>query len=167
MHLDELVEGVTEDLHRAAAIGGEDTARVADLLVAGIGPSLRLHFIEALHAAARELESSAPGSVVEVRLDGTDPVLSLALAGPSEDESGGAAQGDGLGGYGEDELLRLTIRLPQRLKARVEEAAQDAGASINSWIVIALARYLEMGSSSGWPQPGRRVPRRMTGFVRG
>ncbi|MGH8980683.1 MAG: hypothetical protein ACRDWE_06640 [Acidimicrobiales bacterium] len=170
MHLDDVIDAVADDLRRAAEIGGDETVRVADLLVTGIGPSLRLHFMEALHAVARELEASAPGAVVDVRLDGTDPVLSIAEA--ASDLDGAGAQGDGLGRYADDELLRLTIRLPQKLKARVEEAAQEAGASTNSWIAIALARYLDSGSGSGrqhasWPQPGRRIPRRMTGFVRG
>lgn len=165
MDLGPVIEGIAEDLRRAASVGGEEIGRIADLLVSGAEPAIRLRLIEALHIAARELEDSTPGVTVEVRLDGRDPVLSLVTVAPTprEEELGA---GSGLGGYIDDELLRLTIRLPEGLKSHVEQQASSHGASINSWIVSALARALDERSAQR-PQPGRRMPRRMTGFVQG
>lgn len=151
-------------MRRAASVGGEETARVADLLVSGINPTLRLHLFEVLHTAARELEDSASGVTVEVRLVGRDPVLSLTSTSVTEEEDDEHVPD--LGGYADDELLRLTIRLPEGLKSRVEQAAAAVGASINSWIVASLARALDTPLTSR-PQPGRRMPRRITGFVQG
>lgn len=165
MELGPVIEGIAADLRRAAAVGGEGTERVADLLITGVEPSLRLHLFEALQTAARELEASAPGTSVEVRLAGRDPVLSLVPAAPTSDDAE-EASGAGLGGYVDDELLRLTIRLPEGLKAHVEQAAASVGASINSWIVAALARALDAPATSR-SQPGRRMPRRISGFVQG
>lgn len=164
MELSGIVEGVVGDLRRAGAIGGEETSRVADLLAAGLDASLRLHVLEALHAAAREIEAALPGVGVDIRLDGTDPVLTVAR---HEEPSGGADDDEGSrsADYAEDELLRLTIRLPQGLKSTVEQAAAAAGASINAWIVAALARAVD--APPGRSSPGRRLPRRMTGFVQG
>jgi hypothetical protein len=166
MELRPVIEGITEDLRRAASVGGDEAVRVAEILVSGMDPTLRLHLIEALHTAAHELEESAPGTAVEIRLVGRDPVLSLAVAAKPAEEADDADPGSGLGGYADDELLRLTIRLPEGLKARVEQAASAAGASINSWIVAALARSMDAPFASR-TQPGRRVPRRITGFVQG
>jgi Arc-like DNA binding domain len=164
MELAPIIGGIAEDLRRTASVGDEETRRVAELLVSGIDPTLRLHLIEAIHRAARELEDSAPGATVEVRLTGRDPVLSLlALQSTAEEEGGG---GTAVGGYADDELLRLTIRLPEGLKSRVEQAAASVGASINSWIVAALARALDAPGPAR-TQPGRRMPRRITGFVQG
>src|SRR5579864_2605187 len=108
MEFESIVEGITADLRRAGAIGGEETSRIADLLVAGVEPSIRLHLLEALYRAARELEESAPGVGVEIRLEGRNPVLSLAR----EEPEAGGAEGEGLGDYAEDDVLRITLRLP-------------------------------------------------------
>lgn len=164
MELGPIVDGVAEDLRRAAALGGDDAARAAELLVAGMEASLRLHLFDALESAARELEESAPGVEVEVRLAGRDPVLALRAEGGGA--APGGARGPGVGDYADDELLRLTIRLPEGLKVRVEQAAVAAGASINSWIVSALVRVLE-GPPPERMGPGRRMPRRVSGFVQG
>lgn len=164
MDLGPVIDGIADDLRRAASVGGEETGRVADLLVSGTEPAIRLRLIEALHLAARELEGSSPGVTVEVRLEGRDPVLSLVTAATPPDET--AEAGTSLGGYVDDELLRLTIRLPEGLKSHVEQQATSVGASINSWIVSALARALDAPSASR-AQPGRRMPRRVTGFVQG
>jgi hypothetical protein len=163
MELSGIVDGVIQDLRRAGAIGGDETARVADLLAAGLDASLRLHILEALNAAAREIEAAVPGLGVEVRLEGREPVLTVARQpeAPAEEVADGASPGD----YADGELLRLTIRLPQGLKSAVEQAASGAGASINSWIVSALARTVD--NPGGRQGPGRRLPRRMTGFVQG
>jgi hypothetical protein len=101
---------------------------------------------------------------IDVRLVGRDPELSLLVASTEEPLSGTDVAD--LGGYADDDLLRLTIRLPEGLKSRVEQAAAGVGASINSWIVASLARALDAPGAPR-PQPGRRMPRRMTGFVQG
>ena len=162
MEFENIVEAIAADLRRAGAIGGEETSRIADLLVAGVEPSIRLHLLEALYRAARELEESAPGVSVEIRLEGRNPVLSLAR----EEPEAGAAEGEGFGDYAEDDVLRITLRLPESLKVRVEDAAARAGASVNAWIVAALARSFDVSASTR-TQPGGRMPRRMTGFVKG
>ena len=49
---------------------------------------------------------------------------------------------------------RTTLRLPDRLKARVEQAAAEEGVSVNSWFVRAIAAALEPNV--------HRAPRRET-----
>lgn len=162
MELRPVLDRLTEDLRRAGALGGPETERIAELLVATSEASIRLRILEVLSNAARELESSAPGVSVDVRLDEGDPVLTL--SGASGDDHVLLGDDESLGTYAEDQLVRLTIRLPEGLKTRVEQVASATGASINSWIVTALARSLEMPTGQR-SQPGRRIPRRMTGFI--
>lgn len=170
MDLTSVVEAVVEDLRRTSAIGGEETARVANLLVGGLDASLRLHVLEAVHAAATEIEAAVPGLGVDVRLDGREAVLTVSHhpepgEGPPDARNAGAAAD-----YADDELLRLTIRLPEGLKAAVEQAAAAGRVSINSWIVSALARAVDASPGHQGPgraASGRRLPRRMTAYVQG
>ena len=50
-------------------------------------------------------------------------------------------------------MARITLRIPERLKVQVERAAQGQGISVNSWLVDAAARALQL------PLAGRRGPR--------
>ena len=62
---------------------------------------------------------------------------------------------------GDEEVARVTLRLPERLKAQAERAAARDGVSLNSWLIDAVAHALRL------PVSPRRGARRMTGFVRG
>jgi hypothetical protein len=157
MLLAPIVENLEQDLKRAAAVGGEETRRVADSLVEALGSSVRLRLLDALQQAADELTASFPGTSVEMRLQGSDPFLSLSV-NPLTGRSPG---GDDME-QTDEEPARVTLRLPEGLKARIEQAAQREGTSLNSWLVDAAARALQLTSAS---RPGG--PRRMTGFVRG
>ncbi len=69
----------------------------------------------------------------------------------------------------------ITLRLPESLKARAEEAAAASGTSLNTWLVQAVRAATHEGvrvdidlSSLpffGGHDPGRRGSRRMTGWV--
>jgi uncharacterized protein (DUF1778 family) len=39
---------------------------------------------------------------------------------------------------GDDSLARVTLRIPESLKTKAEEAAADAGQSLNTWLVGAV-----------------------------
>ncbi|MFZ0172780.1 MAG: toxin-antitoxin system HicB family antitoxin [Acidimicrobiales bacterium] len=156
MLLAPIVEGLEDDLRRAAAVGGDDTRRVADVLVEALGSAVRLRFLDALQQAADELTASLPGTAVEVRLQGSDPVLSLSVS-----MVGGASSEPDSAERGEEEVARVSLRIPERLKAQAERAAARDGVSLNSWLVDAAAQALRL------PPTPRRGSRRMTGFVRG
>jgi hypothetical protein len=156
MLLAPIVEGLEQDLRRAAAVGGEETRRIADALVEALGSAVRLRFLDALQQAADELTVSLPGASVEVRLQGSDPVLSMTVS-----SLGGISTGTDSEERGDEEVARVTLRLPEGLKAQVERAASRDGVSINSWLVDAAAHALRL------PPSPRRGSKRMTGFVRG
>jgi hypothetical protein len=150
MHIDTYTQAVVEDLARVAAVGDESTARAAELLATALEPSIARRLQEALAASALELSARLERGRVELRVAGDD----LALVYTGEPETVPAE--------GSDEALdaRITLRLPDSLKSRLEAAAGADGVSVNTWLVRALARQLE-------PRPSTATGRnRLTGYGR-
>jgi hypothetical protein len=152
------------DLAAAAAVGGEDIARAATLIGDAVEPALRLVLLDLLAEAAEDLTTQLGGATVELRLRGREPEL-VATAGPSA----AAPEPEGT----EEGTARLTLRLPETLKARAEAAATAEGQSVNSWLVRAVAQALQGGGFPFPPPPpippgapGPPGPRRLTGYGR-
>lgn len=149
MQLDAYVQALSEDLARVATVGDEATARTAAALVAALEPAIGRRLQEALSEAALELSAQLKEGRVELRVAGRDPELVYvdeALAGPVEAEEAYAA--------------RITLRLPESLKSRLEAAAASAGVSVNTWLVQTISRSLEPRPTVGGS------PHRLTGFGR-
>jgi HicB family len=151
MQIDGYVQALREDLARVAAVGDESTARAAGLLAVALEASLGRRLQEALGEAALELSAQLDSGRVEVRIAGGDPELVYVR----DEEAATAAEPA-------DEAFsaRITLRLPESLKARLEAAAAVQGVSVNTWLVQVLTRTLEPRPSSG----GSR--RRLSGYGR-
>ena len=149
MQMAPFVESVQQDLAAVAAVSDPQAAEFVQRISAALESSFRLRLLEAVTAVAHELTSQLPGGHVEVRLAGQDPSLVYVEETPAPGPSVGA----------EDAFsARITLRLPETLKASIEFAASRDGASVNAWIVQALARNID-------PRP-HRGPKRLTGFAR-
>jgi hypothetical protein len=150
MQVETYVDAVREDLARVAAVGDESTARAAELLSLALESSLGRRIQEMLSEAALELSAQLEQGRVEVRVAGGDPEL-IYIADEPPMPAGAA-----------DEAFsaRLTLRLPESLKSRLEAAAAAGGVSANTWLVQTLTRLLEPRPSSG----GSR--HRLTGYGR-
>jgi len=67
----------------------------------------------------------------------------------------------------DDGTARLTLRLPESLKARAEQAAAATGLSVNAWLVRAVQAALDGPQTPPGPPPGSRHPgRRLSGWAR-
>ena len=132
MQIDGIIQALREDLVRVAALGDENTSRAAELLSVAIESSLGRRLQDALAEAALELNDQLDAAHVEVRIAGHD--LQLVLV-----------REDGTAPEPVDEAFsaRITLRLPESLKQRVESAASRDGASVNTWLVQALQRAVE------------------------
>ncbi len=150
MQLDGYVQALREDLIRVAAVGDESIARAAELLGLALESSLGRRLQEALAESALELSAQLDHGSVEVRIAGRDPELVYV----------GDAESPPVEATGETLGARITLRLPESLKARLEAAASAGGVSVNTWLVQALSRALEPRPSAG----GSRY--RLTGFGR-
>jgi hypothetical protein len=135
-----------------AAVGDESTARAAELLAVALESALGRRLLEALGEAALELSSQLDDGRVEVRYAGSDPELVLV-----RDEVEAAVEP-----ADEAFTARITLRLPESLKARLEGAAAREGVSVNTWLVQALSRL--QGESRPSSSGGSR--RRLTGYGR-
>jgi hypothetical protein len=130
MEMARFLDGLESDLAAVAAVGDEQTAAAAERLIHAIRGSAGFRLLDVLGEAALEVSGQLPSGHVEVRLSGQDPAL--VYVGEAEAEPAQAAE-DGL-------TARITLRLPEGLKASVEAAAAREGISVNSWLVRALSR---------------------------
>jgi hypothetical protein len=157
MDLTPYLETLRADLAAAAAPGGPDTARAADLLGRSLETSARLALLEALSDAAAEITTRLQDGTVEVRLRGrsADFVVTRAAVEPDVAAPGPALESG--------DLTRLTLRMPEALKTHVEQAAAAEGISVNAWLVRAVAAAAARPSP---PPPGpARHGKRITGFA--
>lgn len=144
------VEALRREVAAATAAGDAATAAVVERLAASLEAAAHLWLLDVAGQAADQVSAQLPEGHVEVRLAGRDP--ELVYVPDTEPEPAPAATGD-------DYAARITLRLPESLKARVEQWAAADGVSVNTWLVRAIARG---------EQPSRRAPgRRLTGYGRG
>jgi Arc-like DNA binding domain len=170
MDLSPYIESVRTGVANASSLADEQTQRVAERLGRAIGSSTRLALIQALSDAAGTISAELAPSSVELRMIGTDPEFVVTVqsgeAEPTllmpEPEAGRAEAGDPAMGEAEDEpVARITLRLPQSVKARVDEMASSEGISTNAWLIRAVMDALSERSRPGheWPQPpGHPMP---------
>jgi hypothetical protein len=169
MDLMPYVENLRRELAVAAEAGGPDARALAERLTGPLESAARLALLEALSAAAGEITRElAPGSV-DVRLRGGDPafVVTPPPASPEDTADSRAESAPPAGPFpGEDGgTARMTLRLPDHLKARVEEAAGQQGISVNAWLVRAISAAFEPGAGAR-PVSQPRSGRSYTGWVR-
>src|SRR3954453_1878907 len=133
MDLSPYLEALRRDLSTAAAPGGPDVARAAELLGGSLESSARLCLLEALSDAAAEITTRLHDATVEVRLRGRDADLVVSHTAIPEGAPAPAPVAEG------GDLARLTLRMPEALKAQVEHTAAVEGISVNAWLVRAVA----------------------------
>ena len=164
------VERLRQQLVAVADSGGPETSAVVERLAPGLEAAMRLVLLEALSAAADEVTREMAPGAVEIRLRGSDPDFVVTLpayeAGDVGTSAASAASptvipaGDDEGG-----TSRLNLRLPEGLKAKVDEAARREGLSLNAWLVRAAAAAVEGNQAP----TSRRSPggsQHYTGWVR-
>jgi hypothetical protein len=152
MDLSPYVEQLRQELLGAAEVGGEETRALAERLTAPLEASLRLALLSALSSAAEEITSQLAPGAVDVRLRGGDIGFVVSAPPADEDRTGstGSTVADATAPDAEDGgTARITLRLPEQLKARVEEAAGREGFSVNTWLVRAVTRGLDPASPAG------------------
>jgi hypothetical protein len=166
MELTHYVENVRRELVVAADAGGEEARALAERLSAPLESAIRLMLLDALSAAAAEITRElAPGSV-ELRLRSGEPDFVVTPAPDDESvepapDAPAAAPPEG----DEAATARINLRLPEQLKADIEQAASRERLSVNSWLVRAAAAALAPDDRRP-RQRGGRVGQGYTGWVR-
>jgi hypothetical protein len=170
MDLSPYIESVRGGVVNASSLADEHTQQVANRLGTAIESSTRLALIQALSDAAGTISADLAPSSVELRMVGQDPefVVSVQTAETEPTlllpnaEPGSESTDQSAAAEAEDEpVARITLRLPQSVKARVDEMASSEGISTNAWLIRAVMDALaDRGSPRhDWPlPPGAPVP---------
>jgi hypothetical protein len=148
MDLSGTVQALRADLADLAGLGDEQVVAVAARLAGMLEGSLSLKLIELASQIAAEVSSQLPSGRVEVRLSGSDPEFVYVDEIPPPP-----------GGEEAELAARITLRLSEKLKARIDEAANREGISVNSWLIRTLSQAIAQD---------KRIShgRRMTGYGR-
>ncbi|MEV0829906.1 toxin-antitoxin system HicB family antitoxin [Nonomuraea rubra] len=169
MDLAPYVDHLRRELAIAAGAGGEEARALAERLAATLESATRLALLEALSAAADEITHDLTPGSVEVRLRGRDPDFVVtpppATRPPEESEPGRAEKPPPPPPPDADEggTSRISLRVPEHLKPRIEEAAARDGLSVNAWLVRAVSAALDPAAGN---RSAHRSGNRYSGWVR-
>ena len=137
MELGPYVSDLQRQLVDTAANATEDVRVAAERLVTGLDAATRLVLLDALSAAVGEITRDlAPGSV-DLRLRGREVEFVITHAPVDSDESAESTPD-----LDDVSTSRTTLRLPDALKSKVDDAAAADGLSVNTWLVRAVATAL-------------------------
>lgn len=178
MDITPYVDHLRRDLVAAAESGGADIKAAAERLALALDPAARLALMEAISEAANEITAEMPTGSVDVRLSGRelgfviDAPMPQAPPPPPPPPAPEEIEEDGA-------VARITLRLPESVKAKAEDKAADAGQSLNTWLVNVVRRAtadqaisvdIDLSSipflgEDPFGKGGKRGNRRMTGWA--
>jgi hypothetical protein len=164
MELTSYVNNLGREFATLVEAGGDEARALVERLTGSLESAIRMTLLDALSAAADEITRElAPGSV-ELRLRGRDPNFVVTTPPSAEPPNDTAEEGPV---FAEDgPTARINVRLPEQLKAAVEEAAAAEGRSVNAWLVRAAAAGLRPAErDSRVEQRGVPSQQRLTGWV--
>ena len=181
MDITPYIDSLRRDLVAAAEAAGPETRAAAERLTFALDPAARLALMEAVSQAAAEITAELPSGGVDVRLNGREldfvvhtppPTTPSQPASPTPPSAEEAEEEGG--------TARITLRMPESVKARAEELAARSGHSLNTWLVnvvraatrdnainvdIDLSSIPFLGTDPFGGQGPGRGSRRMSGWI--
>jgi hypothetical protein len=128
--------------------------------------------MEAVSQAASEITAEMSAGSVDVRLDGRDLAFVVDGPAPAAPPTPPAPPAPPAEPEEDGDVVRITLRLPEGVKARAEELATRSGHSLNTWLVNAVRSATSRDGAvevdldlSSLPLGGGRRARRMTGWI--
>jgi hypothetical protein len=129
MNTEAIATKLEDHLVAQGRLAGSDSAveQVIDVLVSGLGPAIKQAALDLAEQAAAEVGAQLTTGHIDVVVSDGEP--SLVVRSDVSEPS-----------FSTDDLeARMTVRLPTNLKSALEEAADDAGDSVNSFVLKTLA----------------------------
>ncbi|HSS93871.1 MAG TPA: hypothetical protein VLR46_07770 [Candidatus Dormibacteraeota bacterium] len=168
MELNPYVEALQAQLAIAAAAAGKEGAEMAERLTGPLDAVARLVLQDALSDAAQEITRDlAPGSV-ELRLRGRELAFVVSTAHAADEPAGADVHTPGARATepaGDSATSRISFRPPDHLKARIEDAAEREGLSVNAFLVRTLTNALDPGRAPS-ARTDRKGATRVEGWFR-
>jgi hypothetical protein len=168
MDLTAYVNNLGREFATLAEAGGPEARALVERLTGSLESAIRMTLLDALSAAADEItQDLAPGSV-ELRLRGRDPNFVVSLPAAETAEPTVAAPESDLQFAEDGPAARINVRMPEHLKAAIEEAAAKEGRSVNAWLSRAAATALQRTDQRPEPRgsSAARGARQFSGWVR-
>jgi hypothetical protein len=142
MKMSLVIDGLRSDVVAVGELGDDTVAEVAERIADVLSRSVPGRVLDLLSDAAAELTATLPDGRVDIRVAGDDVDMTYV-----EDEPGPLSAP----GEGDDLSARITLRLGEGLKSRLERGAAADGVSVNTFIV----RTLERGIAGNRSRSGR------------
>jgi len=139
MKMSSVVDGLLSDVTAVGELGDAQVADAAERIAAVLARSLPSRILDLLSEAAGELARELPQGHVDIHVGGDDVELVYVDDDPATPQSDAELN------------ARITLRLSDQLKARVEESASRQGLSVNGWVL----RTLDRGASVSTHSHGR------------
>ena len=139
MQMSSTVDAIRADVAAVGELGDDTVAEVAARIGAVLARSLPGRLLDLISEVAADVTAELPEGRLEVRVSGDDVDLVYV-----SDDHASPAEAEG------ELSARITLRLGESLKSRVEADAARQGLSVNASIVRALER-----STSQRPPPSR------------
>ncbi len=129
MNTEAIAAKLEDHLVAQGRLAGDNEAieQAVEVLVGSLGPAIRQAVLELAEQAATEIGAQLSSGRVDVVLSEGEPTLVYTNEVAETTFSA------------DDLAARMTVRLPTNLKAALEEAADDAGDSVNSFVIKTLA----------------------------
>ncbi|MFF4139216.1 hypothetical protein ACFY1B_49350 [Streptomyces mirabilis] len=167
------VTNLSRALAAAGTAGGKEAEAFLERFAIPLESAIRLALLEVVSEAAEEISASLPAGSVDVRLRGSNPDFTVTTpAEPAPDDMQEAAtdtDNPSLAPLTADEgpISRITVRMPERLKQHVDEAAGQDGMSANAWLVRAAAAAVQTARRNGpGKNRGLRIGQHHQGWIR-
>jgi hypothetical protein len=136
MKMSLVVDGLLSDVTAVGELGDAHVADATERIAAVLARSLPSRILDLLSEVAGELARELPQGRVDIHVGGDDVELVYIEDDPTTPES-------------DAELTaRITLRLSDQLKTRVEESASRQGLSVNGWVLRTLERSASVSTHS-------------------
>jgi hypothetical protein len=158
MLLSEYTRKIHEQLAASSALGDERTQQIARALGETVESAARLAILDAVTATATDITAAlfeagggeaTPAIAVHLVGDEVRVSVSHAPSGPSDQQAQRPDESD--------TSARISLRLPESLKADIEKAAAGSEVSVNTWLVRA-ATHAVNADQGGWGSHPPRPP---------
>jgi hypothetical protein len=192
MDLNPYLSSLQQALANATRASSPEVQEAAERLSQTLEPALRLSLMELASDVAADVTLRLDGDVVEVRLRGGSPEIVVEQRPRGSDSEPtvafGSPNGPGAMPWAsgppgppappappvpsvteadeDGSTTRISLRLPEGLKTRVDDAASNEGLSVNSWLVRTIQKVLAAPAQDQPTHNFTQTGRRMTGWVR-
>lgn len=147
MQLSHAINNLETAVETQLRVADPDIANAGTQLMAALKPAITQTMMDVVTMAVSEISSQLDGQTIDIKLVDGDPELVVnddpsAVSPPPPPPPPGA----------EDDEARITVRLPGYLKELISTEAEDAGDSINSYVVDVLSNKARRRGRGGTRQ---------------